>query len=183
LNENEKNTASEKLKAKRSLEQVEKRLNNLQYLFLDGQIEVLEYQKLKSKLLSEATNLKLISEPKDARKNELKEKIKSSVNMLGNLSNAIMSMGVEEKQLVLSSIFPEKLEFDGKKCRTLKMNQVFLLLLSIDKGSRGQEKRDKLQNLGLSLGVEKIDILSNSFYADLIHLSHLNSKFFGKKNP
>ena len=183
LNENEKITASEKLKAKRSLEQVENRLNNLQYLFLDGQIEVLEYQKLKSKLLSEATNLKLISEPKDARKNELKEKIKSSVNMLGNLSNAIMSMGVEEKQLVLSSIFPEKLEFDGKKCRTLKMNQVFLLLLSIDKGSRGQEKRDKLKNLGLSLGVEKIDILSNSFYADLVHLSHLNSKFFGKKNP
>lgn len=99
------------------------------------------------------------------------------------VSNAIMSMGVEEKQLVLSSIFPEKIQFDGKKCRTLKMNQVFLLLLSIDKGSRGQEKRDKLKNLGLSLGVEKIDILSNSFYADLIHLSHLNSKFFGKKNP
>jgi hypothetical protein len=69
---------------------------------------------LKSKLVSEATNLKLISEPKDARKNELKEKLKSSVNMLGNLSNAIMSAGAEEKQLVLSSIFPEKLEFDGK---------------------------------------------------------------------
>ena len=65
-----------------------------------------------------------------------------------------MSMEIEEKQLVLSSIFPEKIQFDGKKCRTLKMNQVFLLLLSIDKGSRGQEKRDKLKNLGLSLGVE-----------------------------
>ena len=153
LNEDEKNSASEKLKAKKSLEQVEKRLENLQFLFLDGQIEVLEYQKLKSKLVSEATNLKQISVPKDAIKKELKEKLKSSVNLLGNLSKAIMSMEIEEKQLVLSSIFPEKIQFDGKKCRTLKMNQVFLLLLSIDKGSRGQEKRDKLKNLGLSLGV------------------------------
>ena len=154
LKEDEKNSASENLKAKKSLEQVEKRLENLQFLFLDGQIEVLEYQKLKSKLVSEATNLKQISVPKDAIKKELKEKLKSSVNLLGNLSKAIMSMEIEEKQLVLSSIFPEKLEFDGEKCRTLKMNQVFLLLLSIDKGSRGQEKRDKLKNLGLSLGVE-----------------------------
>ena len=47
-----------------------------------------------------------------------------------------------------------KIRIRRKKCRTLKMNQVFLLLLSIDKGSRGQEKRDKLKNLGLSLGVE-----------------------------
>jgi hypothetical protein len=89
-------------------------------------------------------------------------------------------MGVEEKQLVLSSIFPEKIQFDGKKCRTLKMNQAFLLLLSIDKGSRGQEKRDKLKNLGLSLGVEKIDILSNSFYADLVHLSYLSNRIWSK---
>ena len=85
LNEDEKNSASEKLKAKKSLEQVEKRLENLQFLFLDGQIEVLEYQKLKSKLVSEATNLKQISVPKDAIKKELKEKLKSSVNLLGNL--------------------------------------------------------------------------------------------------
>ena len=102
------------------MEQVEKRLENLQFLFLDGQMEVLEYQKLKSKLVSEATNLKQISVPKDAIKNELKEKIKSSVNLLGNLSKAIMSMEIEEKQLVLSSIFPEKLEFDGKNVELSK---------------------------------------------------------------
>ena len=154
INEDEKKSVSEKQKAKKSLKQVEQRLENLQFLFIDGQIEVSEYQKLKSKLVSEATNLKLISVPKDARKKELKDKLKSSVNMLGNLSNAMMSMEVEEKHQVLSSIFPEKIQYDGKNCRTLKMNQVFLLLLSIDKGYRGQEKRDKLENLGLSLGVE-----------------------------
>ncbi len=155
----------------------------MQELTLDGQIEVLEYQKLKSKLVLEATNLKKNSAPKDAIIKELKEKLKSSVNMLGNLSNAIKTMGVEEKQLMLSSIFPERLEYDGKACRTQKMNQVFLLLLSIDKGSRGSKNGTNLEKFGLSHQVEKIDILSNSFYADLVHLSHLNSKFFGKKNP
>jgi site-specific DNA recombinase len=154
LNEDEKTSASEKQKAKKALDLIEKRLESLQFLLLDGQVEVSEYQILKSKLVSEATNLKLISLPKDARRKELKEKLKSSINMLKNLPSAMISMGVEERHMVLSSIFPEKLEFDGKNCRTPKMNQVFSLLLTVDKGSSGQEKRDKLQNLGLSLGVE-----------------------------
>ncbi len=34
-----------------------------------------------------------------------------------------------------------KIQFDGKKCRTLKMNQVLFLLLIIDSGSRGYELR------------------------------------------
>ena len=136
------------------MELVEKRLENLQFLFLDGQIDVSEYQKLKSKLVAEATNLKQISVPKDVIKKELKEKLKSSVNMLGNLSNAMMSMGIEEKHQVLSSIFPEKIQYDGKNCRTLKMNQVLLLLLSIDKGSRGPKNGTNSKKMGLSQGVE-----------------------------
>jgi hypothetical protein len=64
-------------------------------------------------------------------------------------------------------MFPEKIQFDGKNCRTPKINEALLLILSIDEGSGAEEKRDKLKNMGLSLQVEKSYIFSHLFQSDL----------------
>ena len=55
---------------------------------------------------------------------------------------------------MLSSIFPEKIQFDGKNCRTPIINEAVRLILATDKGSRDKKERDKLENSGLSLRVE-----------------------------
>ena len=38
-----------------------------------------------------------------------------------------------QKQEIISSIFPEKLQFDGKKCRTPRINDALRYILQIDK--------------------------------------------------
>jgi site-specific DNA recombinase len=79
-------------------------------------------------------------------------------------------MELEDRFQILSSIFPEKLKFDGKNCRTPKINQAVSLLLSIDGGSRGNKKGDKLKKLSLSLQVELTRTGSNRFMEDLLKL-------------
>ena len=40
---------------------------------------------------------------------------------------------VAQKQEIISSIFPEKLQFDGIKCRTPRINDALRYILQIDK--------------------------------------------------
>jgi len=72
---------------------------------------------------------------------------------------------------VLSSIFPEEIQFDGKKSPTPKLDEALLLILSIDMGSGTKEKKKKLKNWGLSLQVEPLCLFSNSFQDDLNKLT------------
>jgi hypothetical protein len=138
---------------------------------------------LKAKLIAQRSKFKLTNAASDGEIKEFKSKFINSLSLMKNLPETLKTMDLDSKFDVLSSIFPEKIQFDGKNCRTPKINKALLLILAIDEGSGGKAKRDKLKKMGLSLKVEDIDIYSNSFYADLIHLSHLSSRFFSKKNP
>ena len=61
----------------------------------------------------------------------VKKKIDYSVNIINNLTNIMMNGSVEMKIKVLGSMFPEKIEFDGKniepnpttKCLTLSISK------------------------------------------------------------
>jgi len=88
-------------------------------------------------------------------------------------------LDIESQQVVLSSIFPEKIQYDGKKCRTPKINETVRLILATDKGSRNKKERDKLENAGLSLRVEpggieppSRDRAHNVFYMHSIYCAY-----------
>ena len=51
-----------------------------------------------------------------------------------DLSELYKSYDIHAKHKLLGSIFPEKLIFDGKKCRTHEMNESLRLCLMFDKG-------------------------------------------------
>ena len=58
------------------------------------------------------------------------------------------------KKKLISSIFPEKIEFDGKKCRTTRINDVLRYILQIDKELDKNKKGQISKNLSLSPLVE-----------------------------
>ena len=69
---------------------------------------------------------------------------------------------------VISSIFPEKIEFDGKKCRTTRINDVLRYILQIDK-ELGENKKGQIsKNMSLSRVVETKGVKSNYFWEGLI---------------
>lgn len=154
LGETKSKSLAEIKRAENEIDILNKRLENLQLLFIDGNISNEEYSKLKLKFTSELDRLNNSIYGSKNSSMEITESLKNSINLFKNLPSALKSMELEDRFQILSSIFPEKLKFDGKNCRTPKINQALALLLSVDKGSRGNKKRDKLKNLGLSLQVD-----------------------------
>lgn len=154
LSDTNKQSQFEINKAEKELEIVSKRLENLQLLFVDGSISADEYSKLKLKFNSEMEELKSVAYGSRNTSRELSEGIRESINLFANFGKTLESMELEDRYQIWSSIFPEKMKFDGKSCRTHKINEAVALLISIDGGSRGNEKRDKLKKLSLSLQVD-----------------------------
>ena len=169
LNDAGKDSKVENSKAQKNLEVVNKRLENLQILFIDGNIDAQEYAKLKTKFNSEIEVFKTeLVVNKDNSKERL-EGLKESIHFFKNLPKAMKSMDVQDKYEILSSIFPEKLQFDGKNCRTQRINKVLDLILTVDKGFRSNKKKDKLKKIGLSLRVdpERIELSSKQLINEL----------------
>lgn len=154
LKEGTKISLSEALKAEKEIELVQKRLDNIQMLFIDGKLENEEYKKLKAKFTTEKEYLmSKINRGKDSSR-ELLDGIKESINFFHDLPKAMKSMEIEKKHEILRSMFIENLVFSENECRTPQSNKVLDLILTVDKGLGENKKRDKLKKIGLSLRVD-----------------------------
>ncbi len=154
LNDSGKTSQVENKKAQKELETANTRIENLQLLLVDNKIEAHDYNKLKAKFTSEVESLKkIISNNRDTSK-EILDGIKDSIHLFNNLPKALAAMDPADKHEILRSMFPEKMKFDGKNCRTDKSNKVLDLILTVGAGSSDNKKRDRLKKIGLSLCVD-----------------------------
>jgi len=64
---------------------------------------------------------------------EYKGLIEDAFQHLENFRQTYTNSAITHKKKLISSIFPEKIEFDGKKCRTTRINDVLRCILHIDK--------------------------------------------------
>jgi hypothetical protein len=55
--------------------------------------------------------------------------LKNGVDALSNLQIHYAKSAIREKQQLISSIFPDKFEFDGKKCRTTRIKDVLRYII------------------------------------------------------
>ena len=74
----------------------------------------------------------------------IKPKIKYSISLINNIDTFFKDAPVEVKIKLLSSMFPEKIEFDGKKYRTNTYNKVLDLIYQQTKQLRNGTK-EKLE--------------------------------------
>lgn len=116
------------------IENLEEKITNLDDKMLKNEltterynrlIETLEEQKKQAQnrfnLLSQSTS-------------EYGKYIQFSTAFLADLAGCYKKVSLSNKQRIIGSIFPEKFEFDGKKYRTARINEVFSLICSLDKG-------------------------------------------------
>ena len=64
----------------------------------------------------------------------------ASIEIVQNLPKYFTSTDLKAKQQLIGSICPEKLIFENKSYRTKRVNEVFVLIYSADKGYRGSKK-------------------------------------------
>jgi site-specific DNA recombinase len=72
------------------------------------------------------------------------------LELLLNLDKYFLSSPIEIQQKLISSVFPEKLIFDGENYRTTRKNELLELLTRIDEHPGTVSKKKALNNQDLS---------------------------------
>lgn len=138
----------------KTLNDVLERIEKLQDLFIDGKIEhkhysdtMARYTAQKFSLTDEINNIKKMD-------SDYLKWLKNGVDTLSNLKGHYASRVIRDKQQLISSIFPEKFEFDGKKCRTTRINDVLRYILLIDRDLQNKKSGQLSKKIELSTLVE-----------------------------
>ena len=137
--------------------QVEKtRLDNLQDLLVDNKISHEDYSNLKRKYESKKLQLEQDLTNRKEQDETIHKRLESSLQKVTNLADMYENADLKSKTKLLGSIFPEKFSFDGKKCRTTRINELIRQAVNIDRGFKGTKKRQLSNKLELSFEVEDI---------------------------
>lgn len=154
-NSNEKDKISvdvDQLKAQAEI--LKTRIDKIQDLLIDGILTTQDYTKRKNQYQEELDGLLSIIEPKEVINKEINNKIETGINLLVDAKSIYLKANVIDKQRLLSSMFPEKIDFFKGRCRTPRVNQLLLLIVLINKDLSEIKKGQLFQNLELSRPVE-----------------------------
>ena len=142
-------------------------MENLQDLFVDGKITQQAYNSAYTRYTNESESNKQELYNLSQSNTVFKQNIEKAYRMLESFDTIYNQSDIYGKQRLIGSIFPENIEFDGKKCRTTRINDVIRCILQIY-NELGQKNKGQIsKNLSLSHLVEPKGVKSNYFGEDL----------------
>ena len=154
FNEGKEDSSASINSLKEKIKDIDLRIEKLEDLFVDGNIEKQNYrQNYERYSLTKAEILRTI-EIQNSVSDEYKSWLKSGVNILADMKNHYLQSDVADKQKLISSIFPEKISFDGDKCRTTRINDVLRCILQINSDLEDKKSGQFSKKLELSTLVE-----------------------------
>lgn len=124
------------------------RLQNVQHLMLDGDIDAKEYKEIKAKL--EIRNDELLRKRASlcSAQEDFVGYLKKGAAVLRSLDVLYDNASVSDKQLIISSVFPEKLIFEEGQFRTKRVNEAVRLMClnpsDLDQKKSGVSKKFSL---------------------------------------
>ena len=121
-------------KLNKVITQQKERIQRLQNNLADGVVSSEDYSSMRGRFAAEKiTAEKELQTLKqhDAQKEVILSK---AIGILSKLGSHYKKADSDGKLSLLSSIFPEMIEFDGEKCRTPSINEGLALCLNADKG-------------------------------------------------
>jgi site-specific DNA recombinase len=135
LHANKKGNSEKLSELSKAIEKQNLRLKNARTLMLDGEITSNDYKELKYETEEGLKRLELEQRELKATNIDFTAQINFCIAILSNLDVYFDTGDGETKQKIIGSIFPEKLIFENKKCRTAKINPAISVL--------HREKKDK----------------------------------------
>ena len=146
----------------KELEKQEQKLYKLQDLYLEGGLSKEDYYSMRNRYTEERNSTEYkISEIKN-NKIGLKKSLEKGVKVLADIGKTYNTADLIDKRKIISSIFPENLEFDGEKCRTPRINEVLCLILLInnDKINKKSGQFSELLNVSAKVEIRGIEPLT-----------------------
>ena len=155
-------------KLKNNKQQLDTRIEKLQDLLVDGTIDSEAYSKTYSRYTTQKEDIVSELEGLKMSNTTFKKQFDVAFDALDNFKQTYTESRIEDKSILISSIFPESLQFDGKKCRTPRINDVLRYILQIDKDLPKNKTGQISNKLNLSRLVEQKGVKSNYFREDLV---------------
>lgn len=116
---------------KEELNAIVKRMDSVQDKYIDGDIDKATYNRLMERYSHEAESLKQrieLAENKNSAKVE--PKMGYAISLIDNIDRFILDAPVSLKIKLLGSMFPEKIEFDGKNIEPKTTTRCLILYIS-----------------------------------------------------
>lgn len=132
----------------------ESRILNLQDMLADGDLTSQDYSAMKGRFEIQIQNLLHEHDTINSVRNNWEKYLDSGISIMSNLQLYWKSADSARKLALLGSIFPEKLEISGKKCRTARINEFFRLILQETRELQKQKTGQLTPHLLLSRPVE-----------------------------
>ena len=125
------------------LSTVQKRINSIEDKYLDGDLTKEQYNRMLERYTKEASAMQQQIEMREnPNRGNIEPKLNYSINLINNIDSYIRNASVGVKIKLISSMFPEKIEFDGKTYRTNSYNKVLDLIYQQTNELRGVEKKN-----------------------------------------
>jgi site-specific DNA recombinase len=134
---------------KKQLEEFNTRITKARDKMLNDVILDFEYRKIKSECENNISILegKLIDLSRG--KENIGDLIRKATKMTTNLSETYLNADSEGKRRIISSMYPQKLTFDGEQHRTIRMNEAIRVLGTLKAVFEGKKKGQIKQKLDL----------------------------------
>ncbi len=155
LGADDKQNKVEVKKLNGQLEQINERVERSQDLMLDGKLDPDEYVGIKTRLNVQSMEIKNRIDQFKSTNQEVKSYAKAGLHLLTNIAETYNRSTIQIKHKIVGSIFPEFLSFDGKKCRTPKLNKIFSLIASMGTGFMENKKGQLTHFCQLSPSAER----------------------------
>ena len=104
---------------------------------------------------------------------KIKDDLEYAISLINNIENLISDAPTMIKIRLIGSIFPEKLEYDGKSYRTTRMNKLLEMIYQQTNELRKPKKEKTERKLVSFSSVPGNELFSNQFFADLSTLVSL----------
>ncbi len=133
----------------RKINHIKELLNSVEDKFFSNQIDDKTYHRARNRYELELTELDSQKLDLELQTSNFMKYVEYGFSLLKDLDKYYQNASLEVKQKIISSIFPEKIIFDGEKCRTSEINKALALIISnIDTyGNVKQEKAVKNDDL------------------------------------
>ena len=132
-----------------TIKNLEDKLIRVQDMFIDGTIDRNGYEQAKKRYQDILNELK----EKESQQNETSAILKTynqGLKKLKGIDIQFVESDILHKRKLLGSMFPEKFQFKKNEVRTADINPLLLKIASVNKGLKGNKKRDKSKKSDLS---------------------------------
>ncbi|MBR6892357.1 MAG: recombinase family protein [Bacteroidaceae bacterium] len=146
---------------RKEIEKVNERLAKADEKYLEGNLNAENYNRITENCKKQIQEIQERIELLQTDTIGLKDKIDYSMNIIANLGLFMKNAPVKTKCKILSSMFPQKIEFDGEKYRTQSYNQVLDLIYMETNKLRGDEKKEseKSEEISHSVAPTRIELV------------------------